>query len=72
MLAQGHSASWYRRNIIWVDPCSTIIPGTRRTAFQQGVSKKGKSKRWLSKLSKKYTRNLRAAPYADKQKQWGD
>ena len=34
---------------------------------------RGKSqKRWISKDAKMYSRNLRAVPYAGKQKQWGD
>ena len=33
----------------------------------------GKSqKRWISKDAKMYSKNLRAVPYAGKQKQWGD
>ena len=33
----------------------------------------GKSQeRWISKDAKMYSRNLRAVPYAGKQKQWGD
>ena len=68
----GHSEWWYWRNCIWVDPCSTIIPGSKRTAFHQKKSKKGKSKRWVSTKSKGYSKNMRSAPYADKQQQWGD
>ena len=72
MQAMCHTPAWYARNCIWIDPCSTIIPGSRRTAFHQKQSRKGKGKRWLSKGSKQYSKNLRAAPYANKQKQWGD
>ena len=68
----GHTPAWYERNCVWIDPCSTIIPGSRRTAFHQKQSKKGKGKRWISKKSKQYSKNLRAAPFANKQKQWGD
>ena len=72
MAALGHTGAWYARNCVWADPCSRIIPGSTRTAFHQKQSKKGKAKRWISKASKQYSKNLRAAPYANKQKQWGD
>jgi hypothetical protein len=72
MRALGQTAAWFFKNVIWVDPCATIIPGGARTAFHQGKSRAGKSKRWMSPKSREYSRNLRAAPYADKQKAWGD
>ena len=72
MKSLAHPGAWYFRNVIWADPCSTIIPGGPRTAFQQGVARKGKAKRWMAKSSRQYSRNLRAAPYATKQKQHGD
>jgi len=72
MLGLGRTAGWYQQHCIWVDPCSTIIPGSARTAFQHEQARKGKSKAWISTGSKQYSRNLKAAPYATKQKQWGD
>ena len=68
----GHTEGWYGRNVIWIDPCATIVPGGPRTAFHQEQSRAGKSKRWMSASSRKYSRNLKAAPYAGKQKQGGD
>ena len=72
MVGDGRTAGWYQQHCVWVDPCSTIIPGTARTAFQHGQARKGKSKAWISSGSKQYSRNLKAAPYATKQQQWGD
>ena len=72
MVGDGRTAGWYQQHCIWVDPCSTIIPGTARTAFQHGQARKGKGKAWISSGSKQYSRNLKAAPYATKQQQWGD
>ena len=68
----SHTPAWYARNCIWIDPCSTIIPGSRQTAFHQRKSRKGKGKRWLSTASKQYPKNLPGVPYAKKQQQWGD
>ena len=70
--AMNKTPAWYFRNCIWVDPCSTVIPAAKRTVFDQQQATKGKGKRWISSDAKKYSRNLRAAPYAGKQKQWAD
>ena len=64
--------AWFRRNVVWIDPCSSIIPKTPRAAFDQEQASKGSSKRWMSKGSKARSRNLRAPPYAGRQAQWGD
>ena len=57
---------------IWFDPCSSIIPGGPRTAFDAKQATYGKGKRWMSKDKKGSSRNLRASPYGGKQAQWGD
>ena len=72
MQAMALTAGWYAKNTIWVDPCSTIVAGGPRSAFNHKQARGGKSKRWISKGARKYSRNLRPAPFADKQKQWGD
>jgi len=70
--ALGHTAGWYAQNCIWADPCSTIVPGAPRAAFDQNQAQYGKSKRWVSKDKRVWSRNQRAAPYAGKQAHWGD
>ena len=40
--------------------------------FHQKQSKKGKGERWISSKSNQYSKTLRAAPFANKQKQRGD
>ena len=72
MKRRGHTESWFHRNVIWMDPCSTIVAGGPRTAFHHVLGRAGKSKKWMSIDCRKYVRNQRPAPYADKQKQWGD
>ena len=72
MQALGHTANWYSKNVISVDPCSTIVPGGPRSVFHHNQALAGKGKRWMSKGVRKYSRNLRAAPFTNKQRQWGD
>jgi len=68
----GRTAQWYFNNCIWLDPCNTVIPAAKRTIFDHQQSSKGKRKRWMSKGSRKKSRNLQATPYAGKQRQWAD
>ena len=69
---QGKSPIWYYNNCIWVDPCNTVIPAAKRTVFDQQQAAMGRHKRWISSDARRYSRNLKAAPYAGKQKQWAD
>ena len=57
---------------MWIDPCNTVIPAAKRTVFDQQQAAMGRSRRWISSDARQYSRNLRAAPYAGKQKQWAD
>ena len=69
---QGKSATWFFNNCIWIDPCSTVIPAAKRTVFDQQQAAMGRHKKWISSDARQYSRNLKAAPYAGKQKQWAD
>jgi hypothetical protein len=71
-LAQGASCGWFLRHCIWVDPCYNILSESPRQAFDQDMAKYGKSKRWMSKDMRTYSRNQRASPYGGKQQQHGD
>ena len=70
--ALGYTKGWYGQHCIWFDPCSSIIPGTPRTAFDADQAAYGKGPRWMSADRKAWSRNQRASPYAGKQAQWGD
>lgn len=72
MLALKHHSGWYHRHCIWMDPCSSIIPGRPKSQFDQQQASYGKGKRWVSADSRDTSRNLRASPYAGKQVQRGD
>ena len=68
----GKSPMWYMNNCIWMDPCNTVVPAAKRTVFDQQQKAMGRHKRWISKDARQYSRNLKAAAYAGKQKQWAD
>jgi hypothetical protein len=72
VLREERPAGWYSRNVIWMDPCSTIIPSSLRAVFDAAQANKGRGPRWQSKDARIYSRNLRSSPYAGKQAQWGD
>ena len=69
---EERTAAWYANQCIWMDPCSTIIPGSLRSVFDQTLSNNGKGPRWMSKDARIYSRNLRASRFSDKQCQWAD
>ena len=68
----GRTPAWFLNNCVWIDPCNTVIPAAKRTVFDQQQAAMGRSRRWISSDARQYSRNLRAAPYAGKQKQWAD
>ena len=72
MLDKQHTAKWYFDNSIWVDPCTSSIPGFPKTAFGHKQATYGRAKRWMSANSRGQSRNMRASPYAGKQTQWFD
>ena len=71
ILEMKHHAGWYHRHCIWMDPCSSIIPGRPKAEFDQQQASYGRGKRWMSADSRDAARNLRASPYAGKHVQWG-
>ena len=69
MLACNHSASWWFNNVVWMDPCSSILPGSRQQYERMRRALKG-NRRYMSNDAKGYSRNLRAPPTALKQRGW--
>ena len=68
----GHGPGWWRRHVVWFDPCHTVLPGSAKKAFDVRQASYGKAKRWVSANAKGSSRNLRAKPYALQQTSWGD
>ena len=71
LLANNTLASWYQRNVVWWDPCSSIVPSAPRAIFNINKANQPKCARWMSKDARYYSRNLRASPYSGKQASWG-
>ena len=44
-LAAGNTDGWFHRNVIWFDPCSTILSMSARSGFDEQQSTYGKGKR---------------------------
>ena len=69
----GHPDHWFWQNVVWMDPCSTVLSETDRAAFDEKQASYGRNgKRWGSPDARASSRMLRASPYATKQCQWGD
>ena len=63
---------WFHQNVIFIDPCSTVLSDSLKTGFDETQASYGKGKRWQSADSQRSSRNLRASPYATKQCRYGD
>ena len=72
MLAKKHHAACFLTHAIWLDPCSSIVPATPRTIFDNQMASYGKAKRWVSDDATGNSRSLRSSPYAGKQAHRGD
>ena len=72
LLGLGHTAGWYSRHCLWVDPCYNVLTSAQRQAFDQDQARYGKGPRWMSKDSREYSRNMRSSPYGGHQQQFGD
>ena len=70
-LETAHPAVWYFNNLIWFDPCSTIIPAGPKKAADLEQAARG-TKRFISADARAYSRNLRAPKQCATQCSWGD
>ena len=68
--SHGHSASWWFRNVVWFDPCASILPGSYAQWLKMRQAAGG-DKAWISDDAKEYSRNLRGPKYALSQRTWG-
>jgi len=66
------SEDWFFQNVVYIDPCNTILSDSLKTGFDENQASFGKAKRWMSPDSQRSARNLRASPYATKQARHGD
>ena len=69
---EGFSESWFRDNVIWVDICSKVIPGSPQKALDQNQAAMNKKKRLMSVGSTQSSENLGGSSTAEKQCGFGD
>ena len=70
ILRYGKAANWWASEVVWFDPCATILPGSQKQYEQMKQVLKGK-KRYISDNAKLYSPNLLGQPTALKQTSWG-
>ena len=57
----GDSVAWWSRNVLWIDPCASILPRTRLKYDRMRQAERGNKKRMISDDAKAYARNLRGS-----------
>ena len=71
ILQEGHTAAWFHDNIVWMDICSKVIPGTPSVALDQARTAQNKKKRLMSPGATEKSINLGGSVTADKQCGYG-
>ena len=59
ILALLYTKAWFAQHCVWFDPCSSIVPGAPRSAFDANQASYSKGKRWMSKDKEAWSRNPR-------------
>ena len=72
LLREKKTAAWFLANVIWIDLCSKVIPGSPKKAFDQLSSGRNKRKRLMSPGAGNSSNNLGGSDTAEKQKGFGD
>ena len=70
--SQKQTSAWFRDNIVWIDICSKVIPGSPAKALDQARSAENKKLRLMSPGSVDSSRNAGGSTTADKQCSHGD
>ena len=63
------SPQWCYWKLLWTDLCNSILPLSEKVASEQALARKG-GKGWMSKKSKKFSKNLKGKKESLKQKSW--
>ena len=72
LLRGDEDAAWMYRNVVWVDFCSKVIPGSERRALDQEAAGRNKRKRLMSPDAATRSANLGGSDTAVKQASFGD
>ena len=70
--SEEHDANWFHRNVIWIDLCSKVIPGSPKKAYEQSLAGTNKRKRLMGPDAASQSQNLGGSKTAEKQCSWGD
>ncbi len=62
-------AKWFFDNVVWFDPCASILAGSKKQWLKQRQVLKG-NKGYVSDDARQYSRNGRGPPTALKQRGW--
>ena len=63
----GDDAGWWLRNVVWMDPCCSVLPRSRRQYDKMRRAELGNKKRYISDDARLYSRNLRGPKESLKQ-----
>ena len=69
VLELNHRPSWFYNNLVWIDPCSSILPRTENKGSELALARKGK-KCWASVGTQECSRNLSGKKSSLMQKSW--
>ena len=67
--AMNLRGSWWYNNVVWMDPCASVLPGSKLQYEKMKQALKG-NRRYISDDAKMYSRNLQGPPTALKQLTW--
>ena len=66
LASQPTTGAWFYNNVVWIDPCSSIIPGSYKQFLKMRQLLKG-GKGWQSDDAKQQNENLRGPKFANTQ-----
>jgi hypothetical protein len=55
----GQNVAWWARNVVWIDPCASILARSHRQYLRMRRAELGSKQRLISDDAKMYSRNLR-------------
>ena len=66
----GEDPSWWLRNVVWIDPCASILPRSRKQYDKMRRAELRDRKRLISDDAREYSRNLKGPRESLKQASW--
>jgi hypothetical protein len=63
----GTNVHWWARNVVWIDPCASVLPRSRRQYDRMRHAEIGDKRQYISDDARLYSRNLRGPKESLKQ-----